>query len=73
MINDKIHSEFFSSLDILEQLILLDSFSQESVYRLNLLAEYFDVNEDILVELQKKVKTYLNEIDEIFNQDGIVV
>ena len=73
MINDKLHSDFFSSLNILEQFILLESFSEDSSYHLNLMAHFLNVDEDILINLQKKVKTYLNEIDEIFDQDGVVV
>ena len=73
MISDKIHSDFFSSLDILEQFILLDSFSEDSSYHLNLMAHFLNVDEDILINLQNKVKTYLNEIEDIFNQDDVVV
>ena len=73
MINDKMHSDFFSSLDILEQIILLESFSEESQYHLNLMAQYLDVDEDILFNLQKKVKTYLNEIEEVFDEDGVII
>jgi len=73
MISDKIHSDFFSSLDILEQFILLDFFSEDSSYHLNLMAHFLNVDEDILINLQNKVKTYLNEIEDIFNQDDVVV
>lgn len=73
MINERMHSDFFSSLNILEQFALLESFSENSQYHINLMAQYLDVDEDILITLQKKVKTYLKEIDDVFNEDGRVV
>lgn len=73
MINDKMHSDFFSSLDILEQIILIESFSKQTDYQLNLMAEYFDVSDKIMTELQKKVESYLNDIEEVYNDDGIIV
>lgn len=67
------YKEFFSNLDPLEQIILLESFSEDSQYHINLMAQFLDVDEDILINLQKKVKSYLNEVEDIFDQDGAVV
>ena len=51
MINDKVHSNFFSELDILEQFVLLKSFSEEPDYKLKLMSEYFGVSDKLLIEL----------------------
>ena len=73
MINDKVHSNFFSELDILEQFVLLKSFSEEPNYKLKLMSEYFGVSDKFLIELQNKTKTYLKNLEDLWNNPDILV
>ena len=68
MVSDKIHSDFFSSLDMMEQLLILEAFSAILVDEdMEGLAFYFDVSENYTKELKEKVSKYLTDLRELWN------
>ena len=74
MISDKIHLDFFSSLDMMEQLLILEAFSAILVEEdMEGLAFYFDVSENYTKELKEKVSKYLTDLRELWNDSGKLV
>jgi len=74
MVSDKIHSDFFSSLDMMEQLLILEAFSAILVDEdMEGLAFYFDVSEKLTKELKEKVSKYLSDLRELWNDPSKLV